>query len=203
MADVLHQHVHQRSLRVGTAVGQGAFEMIPDALVRVQFGGVRRERDQVEPGGAGEEVLHRIPAVDGAIVQQHDHLAADVVQQLAEEPRDVFALDVVLVQLAVQRTMEALGADGDAGDGGNPVVALPIPQDGGLAHRTPGFANGGDQEEARFIDEDDMGCQPRGVFFTRGQTVCFQSAMAASSRSTARPSGFWWLHPNWCRSLPT
>jgi hypothetical protein len=48
-----------------------------------------------------------------------------------------------------------------------------------------------------------MGCQPCGVFFTAGQTDCFQSVMAASSRSMARRSGFWWLHPSWCRSLPT
>ncbi len=203
MADVFRQHVHQRALRVGTAVGQGAFEMIPDALVRVQFGRVCGERDQVQAGGAGEEFLHGLPAVDVAIVQQHDQLAADLVQQLAEEPLHFFALNVVLVQVAVQRTMEALGADGDAGDGGNPVVAIPIPQNGGLPHGTPGFADGGDQEESRFVDKDDMGCQPRGVFFTRGQTVRFHAVMAISSRSAARPSGFWWLHPNRCRSLPT
>jgi hypothetical protein len=40
-----------------------------------------------------------------------------------------------------------------------------------------------------------MGRQPRGVFFTRGQTDCFHSAMAASLRSMARRSGFWWLQP--------
>jgi hypothetical protein len=45
--------------------------------------------------------------------------------------------------------------------------------------------------------------QPRGVFFTRGQTVRFHSAIACSLRSAARRSGFWWLQPNWCRSLPT
>jgi hypothetical protein len=48
-----------------------------------------------------------------------------------------------------------------------------------------------------------MGCQPCGVFFTRGQTDRFHSAMVASSRSMARRSGFWWLQPIWCRSLPT
>jgi hypothetical protein len=41
-----------------------------------------------------------------------------------------------------------------------------------------------------------MGAQPCGVFFTRGQSVRFQHSMAASSRSTARRSGFWWLQPN-------
>jgi hypothetical protein len=48
-----------------------------------------------------------------------------------------------------------------------------------------------------------VGCQPSGVFFTLGQTDRFHSAMAASSRSTARRSGFWWLQPSSWRSLPT
>jgi hypothetical protein len=48
-----------------------------------------------------------------------------------------------------------------------------------------------------------MGCQPCGVFFTRGQTDRFHVVTAASSRSTARRSGFWWLQPIWCKSLPT
>jgi hypothetical protein len=48
-----------------------------------------------------------------------------------------------------------------------------------------------------------VGRQPCGVFFTRGQTVRFHSAMAVSLRSTARRSGFWWLQPIWWRSFPT
>jgi hypothetical protein len=42
-----------------------------------------------------------------------------------------------------------------------------------------------------------VGCQPCGVFFTRGHSDRFHSVMAASFRSTARRSGFWWLHPSW------
>jgi len=109
---------------------------------------------------------------------------------MAEEHQDVFALNVVFIQVAVQRTMEARGAHGDAGDGGDPVVTISIPHEGGLPHRAPRFSDRGDQEEAGFVDKDDMGCQPRGVFFTRGQTVRFHAAIAVSSRSTARLSGF-------------
>ena len=200
MAYFVCQHVHQLGLSVRTAIGQGALEVIPDALVRIEFGGVRREGHHVQSGGKGEEFLHRFAVMDGAVVQQNDQTAADLAQQMAEERQHVFSLNVVLIQVAVQRTMEALGAHGDAGD---PVVTIPITQEGSLPHRAPCFSDRWDQEEAGFVDKDDMGCQPRGVFFTRGQTVRFHSAMAVSSRSTARLSGFWWLHPIVCRSLPT
>jgi hypothetical protein len=54
--------------------------------------------------------------------------------------------------VAVQRAMEAPGADGDTGDRGDAVVAIPMMHDGGLSDRTPRLAYGRDQEESRFVD---------------------------------------------------
>src|SRR4030042_7187993 len=99
--------------------------------------------------------------------------------------------------------MKTFWTNGDAGDGGDPVMAITMMQNRGLAYRAPRFKNRRDQEEARFVDKDEVGCQPCGVFFTRGQTDFFHFSMAASSLSIARRSGFWWLQPIWWRSLPT
>lgn len=95
--DFLCEDVHEVGLRVGTAVGQPGLQVIPDAFIRVQFRGVRRERYQVQPRGAGEQLLHGFAAMDPAIVQQHDEVAGDLAQQVAEEGRDLFALDIVFV----------------------------------------------------------------------------------------------------------
>jgi len=197
------QHVHQRGLRVRPAVGQEVFEMIPDSFVGVQLGSVRGEGHQMQTACASEEFLHWIAAMDRAVVQQHDQMTTDLTQEMPQEDGHLFALNVVFVELAVQRAMESPGADGDAGDSGDPVVGIPVMHDGGLSDRTPRLAHGRDQEEPGFVDKQDVGRQPCGVFFTAGQTDRFQSAIAASSRWTARRSGFWWLHPTWCRSLPT
>jgi hypothetical protein len=199
----LGEDVHEVDRCVGPAVGQAGFEVIPHAFVGVQFRGVRGERFQVQPGGAAEQLLHRVAAMNPAIVEQDDEVAGDLAQQLAEERCHLLALDIVFVQLAVQRAMTTLRADGDARDGRDPVVRIPMPHDRGLAHRAPGLPDRRDQEEARLVDEDEVGAQPCGVFFTRGQPERFHAAMAASSRSRARRSGFWWLQPNWCKSLPT
>jgi len=201
--DFLREDVHEFGRRIGPAVGQVGLEMIPHAFVGIQLWGVGREGLQVQPGRAGEQFLNGLTAVNPAIVQQHDEVAGDLPQQGAEEGRDLLALDIVLIQLAVQRTPKALRADGNARDGRDAVVRIPMPHDRRLPHRAPGLADRGDQEEPRLVDEDEVGPQPRGVFFTRGQTACFHAAMAASLRSRARRSGVWWLQPSWCRSLPT
>jgi len=187
--DVLGQDVQEFGRRIGPAVGQTGLEVMPHAFVGVQLRGVGREGLQVQPGGAGEQVLHGLTAVNAAIVQQDDEVAGDLAQQMAEKRRDFLALNVVLVQLAVQGAAAAPGADGDARDGRDAVVRVPVPHDRRLPHRPPRLADRGDQEEARLVDEDEVGPQPCGVFFTRGQTDCFHAAIAASSRSTARRSG--------------
>jgi len=201
--DFLREDVHEFGRRIGSSVGQVGFEVIPNAFVGIQLRGVGREGLQMQPGRVAEQVLHGLAAVNAAIVQQHDEVAGDLAQQGAEEGRDLLALDIVLVQLAVQRTPEAPGADGDARDGRDAVVRIPVPHYRRLPHWAPRLPDRRDQKEARFVDKDDVGAQPRGVFFTRGQLARFHTAIAASSRSRARRSGVWWLQPNWCRSFPT
>lgn len=202
-ADFVCQHVHQFGLRLWTAVGQGALQVIPDAFIRVQLGGVRGQGFHVQTGRPGEQLLDRITAMNLAIIQQHDQMAVHLPQQMAEEDGHFFTVDIVLIQVAVQRTMATFRADGDTRNGRDPVVPIPMMNNRRLSDRAPRFAHRRNQEEARFVNKDKVGCQPCGVFFTRGQTDRVHSAMAVSLRSMARRSGFWWLHPIWWRSLPT
>ena len=177
--------------------------MIPDAFVWIQLWGIGRKGHQVKAARARQEFSDRIAAVDRAIVPHDDQLTWDLPQEMAQEEGDLFSLDVVLVEVAVQCAVETPWADGDARDGRDAVVTIVMAQDRCLTYGAPRLAYSWNQEEAGFVDEDEVGCQPCGVFFTAGHTVRFQCAIAASSRSIARRSGFWWLHPNWCRSLPT
>jgi hypothetical protein len=65
-----------------------------------------------------------------------------------------------------------------------------VPVHRSLAARRPGLDYIRDQQEAGFVGKDDVGAQPRSVFFTRGHSFCFQRSIASSFRSTARFSGF-------------
>jgi len=202
-ADFFAQYIHQLGLRVWAAIGEPVLEKIPDAFVGVQFWRIGGERHQMETASAGKEFLNRIAAMDVAVVQKNDEMASYLAQQMAKKEGDLFALDVVLIELTVERAVKGLGTDGDAGDGGDAVVAIVIGLNRGLPHRPPSSTDGGKQEEAGFIDKHYVGREPRGVFFTAGHTLRFHASMASSSRSMARPSGFWGLQCSWCRSLPT
>ncbi len=152
---------------------------------------------------ATEELMDRRTFMDLAVVEQSDHVAAQMPQDVLEKRADHFAINVRVEQLTVQPEVAVNRADRNSRDGRNPVVPVGVPVNGRLTSWTPRLAHRRDQEKARFVEEKQMGPQPRGVFFRRGHTSRFHWAMASSSRSKARRSGFWWLHPRSCRSLPT
>ena len=137
------------------------------------------------------------------VVEQGDDRSAQMAQDIVQEPANHVTVYIRAEQLAEQSQAAAVRADGNSGDRRDPIVAVEVAVNRRLAARAPGLAHRGDQQKARFVEEEQMGPQPRGVFFRRGHTARFQRAMASSSRSRARRSGFWGLHPRPCRSLPT
>ena len=130
-------------------------------------------------------------------------MATQMTEQMAQELAHLGLLNVLTVEPAIQSQTTASGTDGDCGNGGNLVVFVGVSDMGSLPAWSPGTANRRNQEEAGFAEEGDMGAQPRGVFFMRGQSRRFHSSMAASFRCIARRSGFWQLQPSEWRSRPT
>jgi len=122
--DFIGEDAHQLGLRIRAAVGQAMLQVMPDAFIWIKLGGVRREWLHVQAGGTGKQLFNRIAAMRLAVIQQHDQMAGYLAQQMAEEEGHVVALNIVLIQVAVQRTMHALGADGNARDGGDPIVTI-------------------------------------------------------------------------------
>jgi len=155
--DFLAQYVHQLGLRVRPAIGEHALEKIPDAFVGIQFWSIGGKGHKMETARVGKKFLNRIAAMDVAVVQKNDEMTAHLAQQMAKEEGDLLALDVVLIELTVECAVKGLGTDGDAGDGGDAVVAIVIGQNGGLPHRPPSSTDGGNQEEAGFIDKHYVG----------------------------------------------
>lgn len=124
-------------------------------------------------------------------------------EQMAEEEADLLLPDIAKPKLVVEAEMLSLGTDRDSRDHGDSVAPIAVAQDRSVATRSPGLDHVGDQQEAGFVGEDEVGAQPRGFFFIRGQSFCFQRSMACSSRSAARRSGFWWLQSRLCINRPT
>src|SRR5687768_4447984 len=54
--------------------------------------------------------------------------------------------------------------------------------------------------QSALVDEDERAPFAPGFFFSAGQSLRFHWAIAGSSRSKARPTGFWQLQPRRWRS---
>jgi hypothetical protein len=67
---------------------------------------------------------------------------------------------------------------------------------------TPGPADERRHHDATFVDEDQPGFQPGRFFLMRGHSTLTHCLIFSSSRSTARRSGFWGLHPSAWRRRP-
>ncbi len=157
-------------------------------------GGVRRKVLEAETGHPTAEGADGITAVNLAVVPDDDHGPAQVAQQVPKKVTYLCVLDVLGMEAPIEAHAPAPRADRDAGDDRNLVPSIAMPDDRRLAARRPGPPHGRNQQEARFVDEDEMGAQPRSVFFTRGQASRFHCSMAASSRLRARVSGFCGVH---------
>lgn len=176
---------------VGATVGESGFGVGPDGFVGVELRGVGRKAFEMQPRKPATDFSNPFSFVNAGVVPDHDDVPAEVAQQVPEELADLVVPDVLGVALEVQADAPTPGCKGDARDHGDAIVPVAMMKDGRLAARSPGLSHRGDQEEARLVDEDDVGTQPRSVFFTLGQVRRFQRSMASSSRSSARRSGFW------------
>ena len=75
-----------------------------------------------------------------------------------------------------------------------------ILQHWGLSPWRPGAAAVRALTQSAFVDEDDGAAFVVGFFLISGQRCCFHRRILSSSRSCARPTGRWQLHPN-CRRI--
>jgi len=186
----------QLALRVGTPIREGLLRKLPDAFVGVELRGIAGEAIEVEPGEEAAHRTDRIPFVNASVVpHQHDR-PAEMAEQLAQEGADLGVLDVLRMEGVVEAQATAAGTHRDARDDGDSIAPLPVIEQRRAPARRPRLADARNQEEARFVDEDEVGTQPRGFFLMRGHSCSFQRSMASSLRSSARRSGLWWLKPS-------
>ena len=176
---------------VRTPVREATFGQAPHRFVRIELGGIGRKVLEVQAREPAADVTDRVALVNPALVPEDDDRAAQVAQEVAEELAHVRVFEVLLEEKApVEAQPPAHWTHRQAGDRRDFVPPITMADDRRLAPGRPRPVDARDQQEPRLVDEDEMGAQPRGVFFTRGQSTRVQRSIAASSRSRARVSGF-------------
>lgn len=175
---------------VGLPIGECTLRMTPDAFVRVQLGRVAREVLDVQARAARDQLANLATAVNLGVVEQHDDVPAEMAQEVSEELADLELTDVVEVQAIVEPQVVAPGADRDGRNRRDLLAARAMSKHWRPPARGPRLDHRRNDQEARFVAEDEVGTQPCGVFFTWSHCRRVQRAIARSSRSRARRSGF-------------
>ncbi len=152
---------------VGGAVGQGAVGLGPDIFSGIEFRGIGGELFDVESGMEGDPLLHCAAAMDRAPIPQQDNRAPQVPKQVLEEGADIQSREIAGAQREREGQPFSLGRDGQRTDRGDPMLLGDVAYDGGTALRRPRAGYGGDEQEARFIEEDQMGATSLSVFYMR------------------------------------
>jgi len=109
----------------------------------------------VQASMLSQKLLERLALVGGRIVQNHDHLAPQVAQQLAQKQAHFFLPDIVEIKLIVQTQALSSRAYGDSRNDRD-LVASPLTMivNRGTALRGPGLGHIRNQKEARFIGKN-------------------------------------------------
>jgi hypothetical protein len=172
-----------------------ALEVLPEALPRIEFRGIRRQAFHMEAlgGAVGEEVLDDATAMNWCPIPDDQKPARHLAQEMLQKRDDVFRGHGVVLAMKVQ-----LPLWGDGADGREMVTGPPLAQDRGLARRGVGADDTGQGIKARFVDEEDGLLLGRRPFLSAGQVCWCQRAMAPSSRWRAHRAGFCGLQ---CRAL--
>ena len=201
------QAAEQRASEFGDvmrlAVGERVLHRVPGRLDRIDLGRIAGQLLQMQPRVSIADLIQALAMVDRGAVPDHDDVTAKILEQIPEKVVHFIARDVLRAQPEVEPDPASLRADREPADDRDPGAVVAVVNDRCLTDRHPGTPDGGDQHEARFVDKDEVGTQPRRVFFNRGQSLRFHFLIRSSSRSSARRSSFWQLKPRSCSKRAT
>ena len=170
----------------------------PEVFDGVELRRIRRQVLECQAAALGSnELPDKAAAMRAQAIPDHQHGAGHVAQQMLQERDDLRTANCAGEQAEVEVPPR------DPRYGRQPLPVEVVLEHRRLAPRGPGATAMRALAQSAFVDEDDRLPEARGVFFTAGQRYRFQCAIAASSRSTARPVGRWQLHPSFRSSHQT
>jgi hypothetical protein len=120
-----------------------------------------------------------------------------VTQQVPEEVDNLFGFHGAVIQPEVEVP------EGNPGDRRQIVPVEVVLKDRRLASRSPSAGAMRLLGKATFVDKDYRAAFPTRFFLMAGQCFFFHWVIASSSRSKARPTGRWELHPRARRIFQT
>src|SRR5882724_9833154 len=140
------------------------------SLDRIELRRVGRQALQMQPWILTAEVAQTPGVVNRGAIPYHDDVTAQMTQQIPQKVVDLVLRDVLRVHTEIQTESAAIRADRQTADHRDPVATVVVTVDGCLTHWRPSASDRGNHHESALVGKDDVGTQPRSVFFTCGQT---------------------------------
>jgi len=160
------------------------FAVSPDVLDRIQFRRIGWQVFRFEAAFLiADELLGLPAAMRRKPIPDQEDVAVNVAKQVPEEFNDLPGLYGLLEYLKVEVP------DSDAGDDGERFPVEMELKNRRLPARRPCASPMGPLAQAAFVEEDDRAALFLSFFLISGQRLFFQSAISASLRSSARPTG--------------
>ena len=174
------------------------FEVSPERLNGVQFRGIGRKEIYIQFTSALEKFVNIFSAVREESIPEDEQRFLDMGSECLEEAHDVRAGDIGIgVEGKVKSYALADRSKGQSSNHGYLVVRTGLlVEDRRLPLRRPSAPEQGGQKYPALVNKDKMRSQCAGFFLMRGHSTLIQRRMAFSSRSRARRSGLWGLHPS-------
>ena len=203
----LAQSFQQRAAEIvdvlSATVGERVRGGMPGGFDGVGLRGIGGEPLQIQPRVFAQQLAQGPRIVDGGAVPHHDHVAAQMAQQIRERIVDLLLRYILRMHPKVEPQSPSLGAHRQPANHRDASTTVIVANDRRLPDSCPGAPYWRNHHEAGFVAKDDVGTQPRNVFFTCGHRVRSHCSIFCSSRSSARRSGFWQLNPSSCNSRAT
>lgn len=121
--------------------------------------------------------------MDGSSIPQQDHRSPKMPEQVFEEGLHIQSREIAGATLKIEGQPSSFGRDRQGADCRDPVLFVEIVNERRLSFWGPGAGHVGDEQEARLIEEDQMGATSFGVFLYAA------SGTASSAQSPLRPVG--------------
>lgn len=149
----------------GNAVGQVSLEVCPDPLIGVKLRRISGEVNGMDSRISFKESLGKFGFVERAAVPEKEERTSDLAAEVPEKLSDLLAPNVsVGIKASIEAETLSLGRDRDGGDGRDLCPLSGDNERWGFSSNRPGPANVGDKRESAFVEEDDAGFKPFGLF---------------------------------------
>lgn len=149
----------------GNTIGQVSLEVCPNPLIGIKLRRISGEVNGMDSRISFKESLGEFGFVKRAAVPEEEKRASDLAAEMPEKLSDLLAPNVsVGIKAGVEAETLSLGRDCDGGDRRDLCPFSGNNEGWSFSSNRPGPLDVGDKREPAFVEEDDAGFEPFGLF---------------------------------------